>query len=301
MNRKYLDYHRLQVFIAVYDTRSFTKAAAKVRLSQPTVSEHIRNLEETVEERLFDRIGKTIIPTQAAELLYNYACQLDSIQNEAIQELGRFTGKMVGDVLIGASSVPAGYVLPEYISAFVGEHPGVRFHVQTGSSREIASAVHKGALELGVIGADWDDPELITESIFNDELVLAVPYNHPVGKYSETTLERLKGIPLISRESGSGTRQTTEKAFRKAGIDYSEMNHVLEIGSSEAVRECVIAGVGASFISEKVIAQAVKEQRIKFLRMSGFQIRRTFYLLTRKGRTLAPVAKTFVDALRRNI
>ena len=144
-----MDIHRLEVFCKVLELQSFTRAADAVCLTQPTVSEHIRALEETVGEKLVDRLGREVLPTPAGKILYRYARDMILLRDEAIQALEKFKGKLSGHLLIGASTIPGTYILPQLIGSFKASHPTIQITLKIGSSGEIVQGLLDGKLELG--------------------------------------------------------------------------------------------------------------------------------------------------------
>ncbi|MDH4333589.1 MAG: LysR family transcriptional regulator, partial [Desulfobulbaceae bacterium] len=164
-----MDLHRLEVFCKVVELKSFTKAAEAIFLSQPTVSEHIRSLEEMLEERLVDRLGREVLPTQAGQLLYKYARKLLRLQQETIQAMADYRGVLAGHLSLGASTIPGAYILPQRIGAFKRLHPAIQLTLSIGNSRTVADGVLAGDTEFGVVGARWSDPSLEWLEILEDE------------------------------------------------------------------------------------------------------------------------------------
>ncbi|MBI4799608.1 MAG: LysR family transcriptional regulator, partial [Desulfarculus sp.] len=152
-----MDLRRLQVFAKVYECRSFSRAADEVLLSQPTVSGHIKSLETELGVRLFDRLGREILPTRGAELLYGHAKAILEMVEEAQRSVDAFLGRLRGELLVGGSTIPGQYVLPEFIGRFRLLHPEVRVTLAIGDTGEICEKVLRGGLEVGLVGAVLDD------------------------------------------------------------------------------------------------------------------------------------------------
>jgi DNA-binding transcriptional LysR family regulator len=155
-----MDLHRLEVFCRIVELKSFTRAAETVHLSQPTVSEHIRTLEETAGVKLLDRLGREVIPTQAGQILYRYAQQLLQLRREAVQALHQYRGRLAGHLYLGASTIPGTYILPSLIGTFKAIYPDIQITLRIANSRLTAQEVLNGDLELGVVGAQWHEPGL---------------------------------------------------------------------------------------------------------------------------------------------
>ncbi|MFA6499353.1 MAG: LysR family transcriptional regulator, partial [Desulfurivibrionaceae bacterium] len=227
-----MDIHRLEVFCKVVELKSFTKAAEASFLSQPTVSEHIRSLEEILGERLVDRLGRETLPTQAGQILYKYAKKITRLRQETMQAMASYRGEMAGHLALGASTIPGAYVLPQRIGAFKKLHPAIQITLAIGNSRTVADGVLAGDTEFGVVGARWSDPALEWIEILEDELVLAVYPAHPFAKKKTVAPARLLDEPMIIRERDSGTRRVVTQLLEKH-LDLARLQIVAEMGSTE--------------------------------------------------------------------
>jgi DNA-binding transcriptional LysR family regulator len=243
-----MDLRRLEVFCKVYELKSFSRAGKACLLSQPTVSEHIRHLETHLDVRLFDRLGREVVPTRAGEILYNYARRMLNLKREASQTLERYRGKMSGDLELGGSTIPGQYILPSLIGRFREKFPNIFTKLIIADTMKIANMVLDGGLELGVVGAKIKNNKLQFEKLFDDELVLAVSPDHHWAKRSAIRLEELSHAPFIMREQGSGTRMTMLEILEQAGLDAREFKAVAEMGSTDAIRQAIKAKVGATSI-----------------------------------------------------
>ncbi len=295
-----MDIHRLEVFCRVVELQSFTKAAEASFLTQPTVSEHIRLLEEITGEKLLDRFGREVLPTPAGRILYKYARQMIQIRDEALQALERYKGVLSGHLTIGASTIPGTYVLPALIGSFKTAFPSIRITLKISSSGQIVERILDGTLEAGVIGAKWSDRRIVMEEAFSDELVLAVPSGHPWAARASVPLEELAGEPFILRERGSGTRIVTFQSLEAAGFDPSRLKPVAEMGSTEAIRQGVKAGIGVSVLSAQAVAEDVEHGALAVVPLEGLRILRPFYLVQRKNRQSSPLCAAFLDHLRKS-
>lgn len=292
-----MDIRRLEVFCKVVELRSFSRAAEASLLSQPTVSEHIRILEETFGERLLDRLGREALPTPAGTILYDYARRILHLRDEAVQALERFRGKLAGTLVLGASTIPGAYLLPPRIEAFHARHPDCRIVLRISGTARIAREILEGQLELGLVGARPKEGALEAQEMFGDELLLAVWPGHPWEGRSSVSPEELTGPPFILREAGSGTREATEQAMRQAGIDPARLSLVAEMGSNEAVRECVKGRLGISFLSSLALAEDLRRGALVAVPVEGMRIGRSFFLVRRRNRELTPLAQAFFQNL----
>lgn len=294
-----MDIHRLEVFCKVVELRSFTKAADAVFLTQPTVSEHIRALEESVGERLIDRLGREALPTPAGKILYRYAREIIQIRSAAMQALQKFRGDLAGQLLIGASTIPGTYLLPELIGQFKARYPAIGITLKISSSGGVVEGILDGSLEMGLIGARWDDRRIVLEEIFSDELVLVVTPDHPLAAQpgAEVPLTALEGVPFILRERGSGTRMVMARALEAHGFSPSKLSVVAEMGSTEAVRQSIKARIGVSILSARAVAEDLERGTLAAVPLEGLRFFRPFYLVQRKNRQVSPLCTAFLEHL----
>lgn len=293
-----MDIHRLEVFCRVVELQSFTKAADAVCLTQPTVSEHVRALEEMLGEKLVDRLGREVLPTPAGKILYQYGRKMIQLRNEAVQALEKYKGNLSGHLQIGASTIPGTYILPTFIGAFKAEHPSIQITVEISSSAEIAEKVLRSDVELGLIGAKWQDRRIVLEEVFSDELILTLFPDHPWAGRSSIELKELSGQAFILREKGSGTRMVMKDALQEHGFDLSELFVVAEMGSTEAVRQAIKAKIGISILSFHAVAEDLQRGTLLAVPIEGARIFRSFYLIQRRNRQASPLCTAFVDFLR---
>jgi DNA-binding transcriptional LysR family regulator len=296
-----MDIHRLEVFCKVVELRSFTKAADAVGLTQPTVSEHLRALEEMLGEKLVDRLGRDVLATPAGKILYQYAQNIIRMRDEAIQALEKFKGNLSGRLLIGASTIPGTYMLPALIGSFKAGHPSIEITLKISDSGDVVERILDGSLELGFIGARWDDRRIVLEEVCSDELVLVVYPEHRWAGRETLELDELPGEPFILREKGSGTRVVMNRAFEEKGFDPSHLDAVAEMGSTEAVRQGIKARIGISILSRQAVAEDLERHTLVQVPMNGVRLARSVYLAQRKNRQISPLSTAFLNHLRAEI
>ncbi len=291
-----MDLHRLEVFCKVVELKSFTKAAEAIFLSQPTVSEHIRSLEEMLGERLVDRLGREALPTQAGQLLYKYARKILRLRQEAMQAMASYRGTLAGHLSLGASTIPGAYILPQRIGAFKKLHPAIQITLSIGNSRTVADGVLAGDTEFGVVGARWSDPALEWLEILDDELVLAVYPSHPFAGKKEVEPAQLLNEPMIIRERDSGTRRVVTQLLEKH-LDLDRLQIVAEMGSTEAVRQGIKSEGGIAILSSRAVAEDIERGSLVTVPLANIRLSRPFYLIIRKNRQSSPICSTFLDFL----
>jgi DNA-binding transcriptional LysR family regulator len=292
-----MELRKLDVFCKIVELKSFTRTAEAVLLSQPTVSEHIRNLEEELGQKLVDRLGREVLPTPAGKLLYGYAKKIQRLQHDALQAIEQYSGKLIGRLMLGSGTIPGTYILPYIIGQFRGEYPSIKATLRIAGSRLIAKEVVSGELELGVIGANWNDASLEWQEIFSDHLALVVHPKHRWANRDSVNPEELLTEPFILRETDSGTRKVVEQILADHGIKAANMEEVAEIGSTAAIKEAVRAGLGVSILSERAVADDVRYGTLTTVALKGVRLERPFYIIRRKNRELSPVASVFQDYL----
>lgn len=292
-----MDIRKLDVFRKVVDLKSFTKAAEAAQLSQPTVSEHMRNLEEELGMKLVDRLGRQTVPTPAGQVLYRYAVRMVQLQQEALQALASYHGTLSGEVRIGASTIPGAYLLPGLLADFCRQHPAIRPLVDISDSRTVASRLSAGGCDLGLVGAVWNERGLQWTPLFADILALAVPPDHPLAAETAVTVDALPAYPFVFREQGSGTRKVIAALLERAGSSETELKEAATLGSNEAVREAVKAGIGISILSRRSLIQDVQAKTLVALPLEAQGAERPIFLLQHKNREPSPVTAALIDHL----
>jgi DNA-binding transcriptional LysR family regulator len=289
-----MDLRRLEIFVRVAELGSFSRAAEALHLTQPTVSEHVRALEEVLGVQLLDRLGRGATPTPAGTLLLGYARRMLTLAREATQAIEQFQGRVSGELTIGGSTIPGEYVVPELIGAFRGKYPEVRVSLLIGASREVQAWVEEGRVEIGVVGAPPSARALEGHPLMADELVVVVGAEHPWAGRKTIGLEDLKAEPMIVRERGSGSRETFERALEGVGLDLAEFRIVGEIASTQAIKQAVRAGVGVSLISRRAVEDECRAGLLACVRIRDLMVSRAFHVLTHRERTRSPLAQAFL-------
>ncbi|HZP37069.1 MAG TPA: selenium metabolism-associated LysR family transcriptional regulator [Methylomirabilota bacterium] len=288
-----MDLRQLEIFAKVAELGSFSRAAQALFLTQPTVSEHIRALEDELGVRLLDRLGRGAAVTKGGALLLGYAQRMLTLAREARQAMESFQGRMSGDLLVGASTIPGEYILPALIGRFKEKFPDVAITLLIGGSRTVNDWVLEGRAEIGVVGARPSHRALEHRELLPDDIVLIVGAGHPWQGRREVTLDELRGEPLLLREQGSGTRAALERGLEAAGADLSGFRVVGEMGSTQAIKQAVKAGVGVSLISRRAVEEECRVGSVWCLKVAGLQIDRAFYLVTHRERSRSPLAEAF--------
>lgn len=290
-----MDLHQIEIFCTLIKLRSFSRTAEALYLTQPTVSGHIKNLETELGIKLLDRLGKRVVPTEAGDILFRHGLILLDERDRTKQEIEKLSGRVGGVLRIGGSTIPGAYILPSLIGAFKRQHASVTVQLTIDDTAKVTEAVINGELCIGVVGARISEPQLETHAFLSDELVVAVPSNHRWAGKKNITLDALKTEPFILRERGSGTLRIMRERLEKSGFSMADLDVVATVGSSDAVRQSVKAGLGVSILSIRALKDDIDAGRLAAVRISGVKFERRFSVILLKGRSRSPLCKAFLD------
>ena len=287
-----MDFKQLRSFVAVADCGSFTQAAAQLYTSQPTISAHIRQLEEELQQRLFLRTTKSLSITPHGRELYDYAVQVLSLQDRLL------AGWRQGDrvVSLGASTIPSAYLLPNLLARFSELHPDVTFDIQQSDSSGVLRALRTGRFDLGLTGMAAPDEDLVSTPFYQDAMVLIAP-NTP--EFSAAMAQHvplaalLQSYPLLLREEGSGSQRSADDFLRAAGLKTDALHVAARLNDQESIKNLVAAGLGLAIVSAVSVAR--ERDRGDLLVFPLANAARTFYVVTRRHDFLSPAARQFFD------
>ena len=283
--------------MAVYREKSFTKAAELLFTSQPTISEHMQNLEARLNCRLFDRLGRSILPTAEAELLYPRALAILDDLRRLEEDINTTRQGTSGELIIGASTIPGTYILPAIAASFKNDFPGISFEIRINDSAKIVDAVAENELLFGVVGAKIPVAGLVFQPFIEDQLILAAAAANPVPP--SISMEMLHSLPFIVRERGSGTRKSIEALLGQQRQSFEQFNICATLGSSSAVKEAIKADLGLSIISRHAVRDELLQGTIKEVAVSGLTMKRNFYVVTSRKRTQPNHYQLFLERLLR--
>ncbi|MEW6215474.1 MAG: selenium metabolism-associated LysR family transcriptional regulator [Nitrospirota bacterium] len=291
-----MDIHQLKIFVSVYKNRSFSKASEELYLTQPTISDHIKTLEGGFDCKLFDRLGRTIIPTKEAEVLYTHAVEIIEKANTIKDIIGQFKKELTGELIIGASTIPGTYLMPHIMAEFQKKYPSVSFQILVSDSKGIIDRVLRHELLMGVVGAKLNNTQINYIPFMNDELIaVSAP---SLIKKEQMTLGELIKFPMVLREEGSGTRKETEKILENKGISLENIKIGGIFGSTDAVKQAVKAGLGISILSKLSVTDELKHNILKEIKLTDIQMKRKFYIVTHKKRTLPSLYNVFLEYIK---
>lgn len=286
---------QLQVFLAVADLKSFSRAGEQVSLTQSTVSLHIKALEEELEARLFDRSVSEIQLTAVGRLFYDHAKTIMTSCDQARSTVRRFQGLEQASLRVGASTIPAACLIPDLLGRLNSSHPGIRIELQQGDSQQVLHMLGTNQVELGLIGARPTAPGITYRKIATDRIILVTKANSQ--QSAQIPLQHLATCPLIAREAGSGTRQATDSALRQAGMEPANLNIIAQLGSSEALRRAVLGGAVYAFISALAVEPELASGSIIEVVVENLKIERDIYLIRHQDRSVSNAGKIFTRLL----
>jgi DNA-binding transcriptional LysR family regulator len=249
---------RLQVFHTVARLLSFTKAAETLHMTQPAVTFQVRQLEEYFNTRLFDRTHNRISLTEAGERVYEYAAKIFHLYDEMESSVRELTGDISGVLMLGASTTIAEYMLPALLGDFKRQYPDVNIRLRVNNTDAIVSMVEDNEIDLGVVEAPVTNKNLAVELCRVDQLVVVVPPGHELASRKKVTVANLLQHPYIVREEGSGTREVIHEYLKAAGVSLNNLNTIMELGSSEAIKGAVEAGMGLSVLSRTTLQKELR-------------------------------------------
>lgn len=292
---------KLRTFLTVARKASFSGAARELHLSQPAVSMQIQQLEEHYGVRLFDRLDRGIRLTPAGLVFQKYARDILALYDAARGEMMRCTGKIMGELHIGATLTIGEYVLPKLIALFKREYSEVEPILTVENSESIVRGLAEEALEIGFIEGPFHHPKIKKDVLSEDELVLVIAPDHPWGGRESVSVGELLEEQLVVREPGSGTREVFKVALEEAGTGWDQLRVYLELGSTEAIKSVVKAGLGVSVISRWTVRDELQSGDLKALAVEGLELKRNFVVAKRKKFPYSPQAQRFAEFCEENL
>jgi DNA-binding transcriptional LysR family regulator len=290
-----MDIHQLKVFISVFKNRSFSRASEELFLTQPTISDHIKTLEEEFACRLFDRLGRTILPTKEAETLYSHAVELIEKAAAIKDAVGHLKREPAGELIIGASTIPGTYIMPSITASFRKKYPAVSFQIIISDSGGITEKVLAHELLLGITGTKPKNEHIHCTPVMEDELI--VVSSPSLIHDNRMKLKEMITFPMILREKGSGTLHEIERIMEGRGV-LENVNIAGVFGSTDAVKQAVKAGLGISILSRLSVADELKHNILKEIKIADLSMTRKFYIVTHRKRTLPHLYTVFMEHLK---
>lgn len=289
-----MDFKQLQTFVTVVQCQSFTKAAEKLYISQPTISTHIYQLEEELHTKLIQRTTKSIEITPKGTELYGYAMNILELKERMLQACSVESQRIIH---LGASTIPSAYILPQILPEFGKLHPDIYFVIHQNDSQGIIEGLNRGLFNIGFVGMPVNDENIVCKPFCKDKVVIITPVNEHFLAYknmSGTPIKELLQEPFILREKGSGTKKIADRFLEVAGISEDELHITARVNDQEAIKNLVSGGLGISIISEKAAHNFLMEKRVLAFELPEYISQRSMYIIYNKNYILPSYVKEFI-------
>lgn len=274
---------QLRTFVTVVEHGSFSEAARVLGVSQPAVTMQIQSLEGALGATLLDRRYRRVDLTEAGRTLLPHARRVLTQIEEAADEIAALSGTVTGRLTIAASTTPGVYVIPRLLGAFISQNPEVGVTIEVHDTAAVVEAVESGRAHVGMTGATVRGARVTFEELGTDELLLICPPGHRLAGAKGVTLADLAEEAWVLRESGSGTRQVSERLLADHGLDPEELRVAVELGTGEAIVSAVQGGLGIAVLSRHVAARALSLGDVVAVDAKGLPATRPFYVVKSKG------------------
>lgn len=293
-----MEFKQLQSFAAVVEYESFTKAAEHLYISQPTISTHIRMLEEEFHSSLIIRTTKSLEVTPRGRELYEYARQVLTGRDNLLR---RFTKENQNILQIGTSTIPSAYILPEILPDYRKQYPEVQLHIHQTHSQGVLEGLRNDTFEVGMVGMKEQEESFVFLPFYQDTMVLITPasdFYFQLQGQKELPLPELLKLPFLLREQGSGSKKCVETYFNRLGIREEELHVTARLNDQETIKNLVAGGLGISIISEKAARGWVEEGKLLAFPLPEYRVTRNLYLAYRKEFVLKETAWSFIEFVR---
>lgn len=290
-----MDY-RERVFMTVAEHLSFSNAATALFISQPAVTKHVKELEQKVGIALFVRQGNHVFLTKAGTLLYDNLQKISQLYSELDDEIGSLKGESEGSLRLGASSTIAQYVLPKVLSDFQRRHPKLQVSLVSGNSLTMERLLLNHEIDVALVENGSGNAALHYIPFAEDRIVPVAGTNSVYGKKGRLSIQDLHAVPIVLRETGSGTLQTLLQAFNQWGVDVEQLNVLIRLDATEAIKRFLRYSEGVAFISERAIEQELQWNLLKKLEIKNGTVKR-FFRIAQSPEPAFNYQQKFIDFL----
>lgn len=293
-----MEFKQLESYIAIVKYKNLTTAAESLGISQPTISIHLKNLEEELHTRLIIRTAKNFEVTQRGQEFFVCAQNILKLRDDLVNS---WNGREAEIIRMGVSTIPSAYILPEVLPAFGKEHENVYFSIDQMDSQKVIDEVHKGTYDLGLVGMKTEDELLAFEQFYRDRLVVITPVKEKFLRMKEQTemsVEILFQETMILREEGSGSGKSAGRYLEKMGIKEEKLHVAARINDQESIKNLVAGGLGISIVSEKAVKDYVESRRLLQFSLPEEFSGREFYIVYQKNYILKECAEEFIKFLK---
>lgn len=286
----FMNIHHIYIFDAVAQTGSITKAAEILFLSQPAVSQQLKELERSLGVTLFQRLPRGVLLTEAGTILYEYSRKMRRLEIEAESSINELIGLQRGSLLIGASLNIGSYFLPNICAEFCKIYPSISVKVEIANTDSITAHLLNSEMEIGLVEGLTPENVMQSDVFAHDELVPVISPRNKLASHTPLSANRFCSEPFIVRETGSGTRAITDQALEKLGL-LPKIS--LTLGSSEAIKRAVMADAGVAIISRMAVESELLSGSLIALPIPQLTIIRNLYRIYPGGFKLSHCAQAF--------
>jgi len=293
-----MELKHLLSYAAVVRLGSFSRAAEELFIAQPTISLHVRQLEEELQTKLLTRTTKSIEVTEKGRDVYEYAVSILQLRDRILEKCSEGERRVIR---LGASTIPSAYILPEVLPSYVKRHPATYFTIDQGDSRSVAEKVAEGVIDIGLTGMRPVSTDLAAEPFCKDTVVVITPVREPflsMKEQNSADLKRLFAEPVILREEGSGSLKAAGAFLAGAGFSEADLTVAARTNDPEAIKNLVAQGLGISLISSKAAENYSRENRVLVFSFPEISGRREFFIVTKKHAVLPERARDFLRYLK---
>ena len=296
---KNITLQQMEAVICLVEEGSFSRAAKRMLLTQPALTKNIKNAEDCLGSKVVQRSSLGVSMTPEGKILFDYARRVVKLRDEARERILALSKDTGGNIYLSASTIPATYILPRALSDFNKTNADIHIYIKTADSEEAMNMVLDNEVEMGVIGKKPLNKKLAAETLWKDRLALVASRNHAWCKKKSVALPELLNELLVIREKGSATRELLESCLKKSkSISLAQFNICGELGSSEAIKEAVIAGWGVSVISIHAVSRELSQGLLCEIPIQGLTMERNFYLIYRRQFDFRSFHKTFIHYIK---
>jgi DNA-binding transcriptional LysR family regulator len=285
---------RLKVFYTVALRLNFTKAATELYITQPAVSKHIQELEETYKTKLFERSGSKIALTPAGEILLKHTKNIFEIYREIDFDMSSFISERQGLLRLGTSTTISQYIISPVLARFHQKQKEIKVNLLNGNTEQIENALINKEIEIGIVEGQSKNQSIKYVQFLKDELVLVCSSKNPLAKQNEISLDDLKSLQFITRERGSGTLEVIEYALKQVGVKFSDLQIEMQLGSTESIKSYLLNSDCFAFMSIHAVDKELKNNELIVLDVENLSIERYFYIITLLGKS-DPLSELFIQ------
>lgn len=289
-----MNLYQLELFVAVADHGSFTRAAESLHISQPAISARIHDLEASLGEQLFEQVGRRIYLTDAGVELREYAEHILRQVEEAKRAVAEVRGLRRGTLRVVATTTVGTYILPRLLGRFHRDHPGVSLVLDVTNWARAVELLRDHAMDLAVLGPTDEMDDMVVRNFMQNELIVAAAPTHPLARRRAIPFADLAAYPVLVREEGSGTRSDTIRLFADHGV---RPLLGMELRHSSAIKQGVAAGLGIALLSRQAIGVELESGSLVVLDVAGLPMRRDWHIVYLRGRRLPRAAAAFMEML----